>query len=121
MTIRLTVVSALLIAGLAPVPSGAAPVPGTACGVFPADNVWRMDIRSLPIHPKSKVWKRATHAGSTLLHPDFGPPYYGMPFDVVDASHEDVSIDFTYESESDPGPYPFAARPRSREARTAMH
>ena len=47
------------------------------------------------------------HAGSTLLHPDFGPPAYGMPFDVVDASHQQVHIAFGYDSESDPGPYPF--------------
>jgi hypothetical protein len=30
-----------------------------------------------------------------------------MPFDVVDASHPDLSIDFQYAGESDPGPYPF--------------
>jgi hypothetical protein len=30
-----------------------------------------------------------------------------MPFDVVDASHDDVAIDFLYAGESDPGPYPF--------------
>jgi hypothetical protein len=82
-------------------------VPGTSCSVFPADNVWRMDIRKLPVHAKSAAWKRATHAGSTRLHPDFGPPSYGIPFDVVPSSHANVSIDFRYGDESDPGPYPF--------------
>jgi hypothetical protein len=90
-----------------PAPARAADVPGTSCGVFPADNVWNMDVRGLPTHPKNAVWKRATHASSTRLHPDFGPPSYGIPFDVVGASHDDVSIDFTYASESDDGPYPF--------------
>ncbi len=47
------------------------------------------------------------HARRTFLHPDFGPPSYGIPFDVVDASHADVSVQFTYADESDPGPYPF--------------
>jgi hypothetical protein len=88
-------------------PTGAADVPGTSCQVLPADNVWNMDIRKLPVHPKSTIWKRATHATTTRLHPDFGPPAYGIPFDVVPSSHQKVSIDFLYESESDPGPYPF--------------
>jgi hypothetical protein len=86
-----------------------APVPGTACTVFPADNVWNMDVSRLPVHPKSRVWKRAMHAGSTRLHPDFGPPAYGMPFDVVGGQHPTVRIAFTYADESDPGPYPFGS------------
>jgi hypothetical protein len=59
------------------------------------------------VHRMSATWKRATHAGSTRLHPDFGPPSYGIPFDVVPSSHAKVSIDFHYADESDPGPYPF--------------
>ena len=84
-----------------------APVPGSSCRVFPANNVWNMDVSKLPIAAKNASWKRATHAGSTMLHPDFGPPAYGMPFDVVDQSHAMAHIDFGYADESDPGPYPF--------------
>jgi hypothetical protein len=84
-----------------------APVPGTSCEVFPDDNVWNMDVSRLPKHPKSRQWKRSSHAGSTDLHPDFGPPSYGLPFDVVDPSHPVVTVDFQYASESDDGPYPF--------------
>ena len=84
-----------------------APVPGTQCGVFPANNVWNMDVSKLPVAKKNKVWKKSMHAGSTLLHPDFGPPAYGLPFDVVDQAHQTVHIDFGYADESDPGPYPF--------------
>jgi len=91
---------------LAP-PAPASPVPGTTCDVFPADNVWHLDVSKLPMHPKSDMWKRAMHARRTMLHPDFGPPSYGIPFDVVDASHADVGVDFLYASESDAGPYPF--------------
>jgi hypothetical protein len=100
------VVAAASLAWL-PGSTRAADVPRTTCSVFPVNNVWNMDVRGLPVHPKSAVWKRATHAGTTRLHPDFGPPSYGIPFDVVGASHDDVSIDFTYADESDPGPYPF--------------
>ena len=53
------------------------------------------------------MWKRATHAGTTFLHPDFGPPSYGIPYAVVGAGHAKVSVNFTYANESDPGPYPF--------------
>jgi hypothetical protein len=90
-------------------PALGADVPGTSCSVFPADNVWRLDVRKLPVHPMNATWRRTTHAGTTRLHPDFGPPAYGIPFDVVPSSHEKVAIDFTYADESDPGPYPFGA------------
>jgi hypothetical protein len=98
----------LLGVGLAP-PAPALPVPGTACTVFPADNVWHLDVSKLPVHPHSDTWMRAAHAGRTLLHPDFGPPDYGIPYDVVDTSHPDVAVAFTYADESDPGPYPFGS------------
>ena len=98
---------ALVLSAVPPMPASAANVPGTACSVFPDDNVWNMDIRKLPIHSQSGRWKRSSHAGSTRLHPDFGPPSYGIPFDVVPSSHGKVSIDFQYDDESDPGPYPF--------------
>ena len=84
-----------------------APVPGSSCRVFPSDNVWNMDVSKLPVAKKNKIWKKSMHAGSTMLHPDFGPPAYGMPFDVVDDSHQKVHINFGYASESDDGPYPF--------------
>lgn len=96
-----------LASGLSASPAGAADVPGTSCTVFPANNAWNMDIRKLPVHPKNATWKRATHAGTTRLHPDFGPPSYGIPYDVVPSSHAKVSIDLHYADESDPGPYPF--------------
>jgi hypothetical protein len=103
--------SLLVLAALAAPPSSAslraAPVPDTTCEVFPSNNVWRMDVSGLRIHPKSKTWKRSSSAGTTRLHPDFGGAPYGIPFDVVDNSHATVEVDFRYEDESDPGPYPF--------------
>jgi hypothetical protein len=85
----------------------AAPVPGSTCTVFPANNVWNMNILKLPVNAKSAMWLRSMHASSTKLHPDFGPPAYGMPYDVVDNTHATKSVSFTYASESDAGPYPF--------------
>jgi hypothetical protein len=99
--------AALLSSATLTSPAGAAEVPGTTCSVFPANNVWHLDIRRLPVHAKSPTWKRASHAATTRLHPDFGPPSYGIPFDVVPSSHPKDSIDFLYDTESDPGPYPF--------------
>ena len=107
----LVIAAVLALAALQPASaaqsSRRAPVPGSSCRVFPSDNVWNMDISKLPVAEKNKVWKRSMHAGSTLLHPDFGPPNYGIPFDVVDASHPTVHVEFGYDDESDPGPYPF--------------
>lgn len=90
-----------------PVSRARAPVPGTSCQVFPADNIWNLDISRLPVHPKSRTWMRSMHAGSTDLHPDFGPPRYGIPFDVVGDAHPTTRVHFAYGSESDRGPYPF--------------
>ncbi len=100
-----------LVLGVAqsPVSAIAATVPGTSCSVLPADNVWNMDVSNLPVHPKSRAWKRSAGAGTTLLHPDFGGTPYGLPFDVVAGSHSKVGVDFLYADESDPGPYPFDA------------
>ena len=103
--------SLVLLAGTAaPAPAASsslrAAAPDVPCQVLPADNVWNMDVSSLPVHPKSKTWKRSAHAGSTLLHPDFGGPY-GIPYDVVDDTHPTVAVDFTYADESDDEPYPF--------------
>ena len=75
--------------------------------MFPADNVWHLDVSKLPVNRRSGAWMRSMHAKRMFLHPDFGPPSYGIPYDVVDASHADVAVDITYAGESDPGPYPF--------------
>ena len=101
-----TVIAGVLLLTLLPAVE-AAPVPGTACEVFPADNAWNMRVDSLPVHAKNRDWRRTTHAKTTDLHPDFGGDPYGIPFDVVDATHPKVAVDFLYDDESDAGPYPF--------------
>ena len=88
------------------VAAGAAPVPTTSCQVFPVDNVWNTDISSLPVYPSSPQWLASMAAATTKLHPDFGGPPYGFPYNVVDNSHATVPVTFQYASESDAGPYP---------------
>jgi hypothetical protein len=107
------VVPGAMIVGLAFSPTTgvvlAAPVPGTTCPVFPDDNAWHLNVSALPVHPKNAAWKRATHATRTMLHPDFGPPAYGLPFDVVTSSHATTRVRFRYDDESDDVRYPFDA------------
>ena len=106
--------ASLLVGGL-PAAAGAQvaalePVPDTNCTVFPADNIWNTRVDTLPVHPKSAVWLASMQAGSTNLHPDFGPPSYGLPYDVVSNRHRMVRIKFRYASESDRVRYPFGPR-----------
>ena len=62
------------------------------------------------MHELSDTWLRSADARSTDLHPDFGPPSYGLPFDVVGRRHAKTHVRFSYADESDRGPYPFDAR-----------
>jgi len=101
------VVVGLLACTLVAVRASGARVPGTTCQVFPADNAWHLDVSALPVHPRHDVWRRTTHARRTSLHPDFGPPSYGMPFDVVREGHPSRAVRFRYADESDRVRYPF--------------
>ena len=108
MRMRTRVVSLVGLALLSLVPAaGAAPVPGTDCRMFPRNNIWNTRVDDLPVHELSDTWLDSSSAGSTLLHPDFGPPDYGIPFESVRRSHPKVEVDFLYDDESDAGPYPF--------------
>ena len=104
-----TVAAAAVTPALA---SGGTPVPGAPnCPMFPADNVWNTPITNLPVDSHSAAWLASMDAGSTNLHPDFGPSGdptnpYGMPYTVVAPNQPFVSVAFQYGSESDPGPYP---------------
>src|SRR6185437_4564084 len=74
-------------------------VPGTRCPMFPANNVWNTDISKLPVNKHSAQWLRSMAAGSTNLHPDFGPSGgypYGIPFKRVTNKHPLVRVSFTY-------------------------
>ncbi|HUB76671.1 MAG TPA: hypothetical protein VL977_06425, partial [Solirubrobacteraceae bacterium] len=89
-------------------------LPGTACPVFPADNVWNTPVTGLPVAPRSAAWLAHMDAGSTLLHPDYGPAGggampYGIPWQITSRHPKLVRIHFQYASESNHGPYPFSA------------
>jgi hypothetical protein len=104
--VALTATAAGLSADL---PVGASAPPTTSCQVFPANNIWNTDISKLPIHSQSAQWLTSMASSTTNLHPDFGGPPYGFPYNVVDNTHATVSVSFQYASESDPGPYPLGS------------
>lgn len=84
------------------------PTVGT-CPVFPADHIWNTPIDTLPVSPSSSTWVN-TIGPSAPLHPDFGSGLYnggpiGIPFVTVPGSQTKYPATFTYQSESDPGPY----------------
>jgi hypothetical protein len=91
---------------------------GLPCPVFPADNIWNTPIDYLPTHPLSDEYID-TIGRDVSFHPDFGsgiwPPEdggpIGIPFVVVPAAQPQVSVDFYYPDESDPGPYPIPPNP----------
>jgi hypothetical protein len=91
--------------------------PRSGCRVFPASNIWNTRVDALPVHELSDTWLRSASAGSTNLHPDFGPPSYGLPFDVVGRRHAKVHVRFTYAAESDPAPIRSTRERRSRAVR----
>lgn len=87
-----------------------APVIGNSnCTVFPADNIWNTRIDQLPTHPSSSTWVNTI--GATIkVHPDFGAGTWnggpiGIPFVTVPGTQTKYPATFTYQSESDPGPY----------------
>src|SRR5262245_64763548 len=81
------------------------PIPGTPCGCFPSDNVWNTDISALPLHPRSSDW--VNHIGASKnLDLAFGPPNWGMPWIVTDATTPKYAVSFRSPYDSDPGPYP---------------
>jgi hypothetical protein len=111
------------VVGATTIQAGAAPgrtaassgqiLPGTRCPAFPADNVWNTPITGLPVDSRSGEWLRHMAAGSTYLHPDYGPgggsSPYGIPWQITSPSPKFVHLHFQYASQSDKGPYPFSA------------
>ena len=71
--------------------------------LFPPDNWWNQDISGAPIDPQSSAF--IDFIGRTrTLHPDFGPPPYGIPYVGVGGGEPRVPITFVdYGDESDNG------------------
>jgi hypothetical protein len=106
----------------------AAPVlndPLTPRQVFPVTNWWNLDVSAAPVDPQSAeiidwISGRNTNPSAVRrLHPDFGPPPYGIPYVVVDGSQPRVPVTFVdYRDESDDGIGGLAGYPIPDEART---
>jgi hypothetical protein len=79
------------------------------CPTLPADNIWNTRVDQLPVHPSSSTWV-TTIGASAPLHPDFGGGLWngapiGIPFVTVPGTQTKYPATFTYQSESDTGPY----------------
>ena len=80
------------------------------CPVLAEDSIWNAAIDQLPVHPQSAVYVR-TMGDDVGLHPDFGSGTWeggaiGIPFVTVPGTQLRVPIQYDYEDESDPGPWP---------------
>jgi hypothetical protein len=96
--------------------------------VFPTTNWWNLDVSAAPMDSRSGAFidwiSNRTPSNPTAtrrLHPDFGPPPYGIPYVVVDGSLPRVPVAFEYADESDTGIPGLAGYPIPLEARTQPH
>jgi hypothetical protein len=86
--------------------------------LFPSDNWWNQDVSRAPLDSQSNTY--ISYIGSSrTLHPDFGPPPYGIPYLGVSGSQTRMPITFVdYGSESDSGFRGENGYPIPNEART---
>lgn len=97
-----------ILIGTMPFGRAQAPTIGI-CPVLPSDNIWNTRVDQLPVHPSSSTWV-ATIGSTKPLHPYFGSGTWngspiGIPFVTVPGTQTKYPATFTYQSESDPGPY----------------
>lgn len=79
--------------------------------VFPIDNWWNLEVSGAPLDPRSQElidWisgRTPQNPNATrIVHPDFGPPPYGIPYVGVGGDQALVPVHFSpYGSESDAG------------------
>jgi hypothetical protein len=93
------------------------PAPSIAgCPMFPVDNIWNTRVDSLPVHARSSAWINSIGLNDPF-HMDFGSGTWeggpiGIPYNILSGSTvTNYTVDFTWPSESDPGPYPIPANP----------
>ena len=99
----------------------------TAQQLFPGTNWWNLVVTTAPVEARSPElidWisgRTPSNPGATRrLHPDFGPPPYGIPYVGVADTQPLLPVTFVlYPGESDPGaPNRPAGYPIPTEART---
>ena len=115
MHLRIGLVAAAFLAGCVALVSAALPpaVVGALTGrhVFPWSNWWNLDISGAPVDAGSAAYinfiSNRTSSNPTAtrrLHPDFGPPPYGIPYVVVSGDQPLIRPTWTaYGDESDEG------------------
>ena len=86
--------------------------------LFPSDNWWNQDVSRAPLDTQSNAY--IDFIGRTrTLHPDFGPPPYGIPYVGVGGAQTRVPVTFVDSgSESDSGFRGENGYPIPTEART---
>jgi hypothetical protein len=96
--------------------------------VFPESNWWNLDISDAPTAQESRAiidWisgRNTNPSASRRLHPDFGPPPYGIPYVVVSGDQPRVPLTFVdYGDESDAGAPGLPGYPIPVEARTTAN
>ena len=100
-----------LVALVAATLASGRPVPGApACAMTPTDSFWHADVSGLPVHAQSAGWV-ASIGSSAGLKADFGSGTWnggpiGIPYTTVPGTQPRVPVSFSYDDESDPGPYP---------------
>ncbi len=71
--------------------------------LFPSDNWWNQDVTAAPVDPQSDAFIGFIGTGRAL-HPDFGPPPFGIPYMTVSSDHPRVPVTFVaFGAESDAG------------------
>ena len=93
--------------------------------IFPRSNWWNEDITAAPVDPQSAAiinWisgRNTNPSAVRRLHPDFGPPPYGIPYVVVSRDQPRVALNFVaYGDESDTGAPGLPGYPIPDEARS---
>jgi hypothetical protein len=93
--------------------------------IFPSSNWWNEDVTLAPVDPGSPQiidWiSGRTSSNPTAvrrLHPDFGPPPYGIPYVVVSGDTPRVMPAFDYDDESDSGVSDLPGYPIPEQAKT---
>jgi hypothetical protein len=103
--------------------------PLTGRQVFPSSNWWNTDISGAPVDTRSAQLidfisgRSATNTTAVRhLHPDFGPPPYGIPYVVVAGDQARITLGLVaYADESDTGAPGLPGYPIPDEARTTAN
>jgi hypothetical protein len=113
MRLRFRIAATFVIAATAVVTAAAPPVINESLvgrQVFPVSNWWNLDVSQAPVDSRSAQlidWISGRSASNPTavrhLHPDFGPPPYGIPYVVVAGDQARVPVTFDYDDESDYG------------------